>query len=193
MTRPGPPADPAPEPVSSNAETSIETEPLIGYPRHSDAEMVDRARAFLETVRGRRTVRDFAPYPVDPAVIEACVAAAATAPNGANRQPWHFVMVTDPGVKSRIREAAEEEERAFYQSRAPSEWLEALAPLGTDEHKPFLETLTHTPSPMGFLNEILGRPENERPFLLLVVGHPAEDARVPRIQKKSLDEILTRV
>ncbi len=227
--------------MSFDAETSIETEPLTGYPPRSDAEMEDRARAFLEAVRGRRTVRDFAPDPVDPRVIETCVAAAATAPNGANRQPWHFVMVTDPGVKARIREAAEEEERAFYQGRAPSEWLEALAPLGTDEHKPFLETapvliaifaesygvgdeggrrknyyvnesvgiatgilitalhtaglatLTHTPSPMGFLNDILARPENERPFLLLVVGHPAEGARVPRIRKKSLDEILTRV
>jgi nitroreductase len=227
--------------LSSNAETSIETEPLTGYPRRSDAEMEGRSRAFLEAVRGRRTVRDFAPDPVDPGVIEACVAAAATAPNGANRQPWHFVVVTDPAVKTRIREAAEEEERAFYQGRAPSEWLEALAPLGTDEHKPFLETapvliaifaesygvdrdgrrrknyyvtesvgiatgilitalhtaglatLTHTPSPMGFLNEVLGRPDNERPFLLLVVGHPAEGARVPRIRKKSLDEILTRV
>ena len=149
-------------------------------------------------------------------------------------------MVTDPEVKARIRDAAEEEERAFYHQRAPADWLEALAPLGTDENKPFLETapvlvaifaesygvepdgsrrknyyvtesvgiasgmliaglhqaglatLTHTPSPMGFLNEILGRPDNERPFLLLVVGHPAEGARVPRITKKPLDEILTR-
>ena len=203
--------------------------------------MRDRARAFLESVRCRRTVRDFAPDPVDPEVIDACVAAAGTAPNGANRQPWHFVVVTDPAVKARIRAAAEEEERAFYHGRAPSEWLEALKPLGTDEHKPFLETapvliaifaesysrdedgdrqknyyvtesvgiatgilitalhtaglatLTHTPSPMGFLNGILGRPDNERPFLLLVVGHPAEGARVPRIGKKALGQILTRV
>jgi iodotyrosine deiodinase len=185
-------------------------------------------------------VRDFAATPVDLEAVERCVEAAATAPNGANRQPWHFVVVTDPEVKARIREAAEEEERAFYHGRAPSEWLEALSPLGTDEHKPFLETapvlvaifaesygigedgsrrknyyvtesvgiatgiliaglhhaglatLTHTPSPMGFLNEILGRPENERPFLLLVVGHPAEGARVPRIEKKPLHAILSR-
>ena len=156
-------------------------------------------------------------------------------------QPWHFVVVRDPKTKGLIRAAAEEEERAFYRDRAPQEWLEALAPLGTDENKPFLEeapaliaifgerygvakdgrrlkryyvdesvglacglliaalhraglvSLTHTPSPMGFLREILSRPENERPFLLLVVGYPAEDARVPRIQKKSLDEICTWV
>lgn len=202
--------------------------------------MRECARHFLDTLKTRRTVRDFSSKPVDPRTIELCIEAAATAPNGANRQPWHFVMVTDAGVKCRIREAAEEEERAFYRQRAPADWLEALAPLGTDEHKPFLETapvlvaifaesygvepdgsrrknyyvtesvgiaagmliaglhhaglatLTHTPSPMGFLNEILDRPDNERPFLLLVVGHPAEGARVPRITKKPLDEILTR-
>ncbi len=221
-------------------ETSIETIPLTGYPPLTPDEMRERAQRFLETLRTRRTVRDFSPAPVDPEVIERCIEAAATAPNGANRQPWHFVMVSDSDVKARIREAAEEEERAFYHQRAPSDWLEALAPLGTDENKPFLETapvlvaifaesygfeadgtrrknyyvtesvgiasgmliaglhqaglatLTHTPSPMGFLNEILGRPDNERPFLLLVVGHPAEGARVPRITKKPLDEILTR-
>ncbi|MEJ2540076.1 MAG: nitroreductase family protein [Gemmatimonadota bacterium] len=218
----------------------METVPLTGYPERSPQEVRRRAQAFLDTVRTRRTVRDFAATPVDLEAVERCVEAAATAPNGANRQPWHFVVVTDPEVKARIREAAEEEERAFYHGRAPSEWLEALSPLGTDEHKPFLETapvlvaifaesygigedgsrrknyyvtesvgiatgiliaglhhaglatLTHTPSPMGFLNEILGRPENERPFLLLVVGHPAEGARVPRIEKKPLHAILSR-
>jgi nitroreductase len=160
-------------------------------------------------------------------------------PNGANLQPWHFVAIGDADIKRRIRVAAEAEEREFYETRAPADWLEALAPLGTDADKPFLETapwliaifaqpygvlpdgrkrkhyyaqesvgiatgfliaalheaglatLTHTPSPMGFLNEILGRPENERPFLLLVVGHPAPGAEVPRIAKKGLDEIAT--
>ncbi|MDX1392951.1 MAG: nitroreductase family protein [Gemmatimonadota bacterium] len=198
-----------------------------------------RAEAFRDEVRRRRTVRHFSDEPVPPGVVEACLEAAGTAPNGANRQPWHFVVVTDPAVKSRIREAAEDEERDFYENRAPPEWLEALRHLGTDEHKPFLErapvliavfaesyevapdgerhknyyvtesvgiatgilitglhtaglaTLTHTPSPMGFLNDILGRPANERPFLLLVVGYPAEDAHVPDITKKPLEEIAS--
>lgn len=201
--------------------------------------MLDRAHAFYETMRARRTVRDFSDRPVARAVIEACLRAAGTAPNGANRQPWHFVAVSDPAIKRRIREAAEEEERAFYHGRAPDDWLEALAHLGTDEHKPFLErapwliavfaesfealeggekrknyyvtesvgiatgmlitalhhaglaTLTHTPSPMGFLNQILERPSNERPFLLLVVGHAADDATVPDIDKKPLSKIAT--
>lgn len=217
----------------------IETVPLSGYQRRSPDEMVRRAESFLEMLRPRRTVRDFAPDPIPPGVLEACIAAAGTAPNGANRQPWHFVVVTDPALKRRIRDAAEAEERAFYGGRAPRDWLDALAPLGTDAHKPFLETapaliaifaesygvdeegrreknyyvtesvgiatgilvtalhhaglasLTHTPSPMGFLNEILGRPSNERPFLLLVVGYPAPDAVVPRIRKKPLAEIMT--
>lgn len=184
-------------------------------------------------------MRDFSEREVPREIIEQCLLAAGTAPSGANRQPWHFVAVSDPEVKSRIREAAEEEEREFYENRATEEWLEALEPLGTSPEKPFLETapwliavfsesygltsggekvrnyyvresvgiatgmlvtavhhaglvsLTHTPSPMGFLNEILGRPDNERPFLLLVVGFPAEDAEVPDISKKSLDEIAT--
>ncbi|NNF28401.1 MAG: nitroreductase family protein [Gemmatimonadetes bacterium] len=198
-----------------------------------------RAREFLEEMRRRRTVREFSDRPVPREVIEDCLLTAGTAPNGANRQPWHFVVVGDPGVKARIREAAEEEERSFYRERAPADWLEALAPLGTDEDKPFLEqapiliaifgesyqlgadgakqknyyvsesvgiatglliaalhksglaTLTHTPSPMGFLNEVLGRPRNERPFLLLVVGYPADRVHVPDIGKKELDEIAT--
>lgn len=201
--------------------------------------MVARARAFRDEMRRRRTVRDYSPEPVPDEVIDACVEAAGTAPNGANRQPWHFVVVRDPDVKRRIREAAEREEVDFYRHRAPPEWLEALAHLGTDEHKPFLEaapvliaifaeryelrggeklknyyvtesvgiatgilitalhhaglaTLTHTPSPMGFLNDILGRPANERPFLLLVVGYPAEDALVPDITKKPLRDITSR-
>jgi nitroreductase len=201
--------------------------------------MKERAEDFLAMVRTRRTVRDFAPDPVPMDVVERCIEAAGTAPNGANRQPWHFAVITDPGVKRRIREAAEKEERAFYGGRAPQDWLDALAHLGTDEHKPFLETapvliavfaesyaldddgermknyyvaesvgiatgilvtalhasglatLTHTPSPMGFLNEIVQRPRNERPFLLLVVGRPAPGARVPVISKKPLSEITS--
>lgn len=213
---------------------------LTAYPRVEPAEMRERARGFLASLRRRRTVRDFSERPVPRDVIETCLAAAGTAPNGANRQPWHFVVVgKDAELRGRIRAAAEEEERRFYEERAPQEWLEALRPLGTDREKPFLETapwliaifaqsyelrpdgtrarnyyvtesvgiatgmlvtalhhaglatLTHTPSPMGFLNDVLGRPDNERPFLLLVVGHPADDATVPDISKKPLDEITT--
>ena len=215
--------------------------PLTGYRAYSEDEMRRRAAAFCEEMRRRRTVRKFSGRPVPREVIEDCLCAAGTAPSGANLQPWHFVVVSDPAVKRAIREAAEEEERAFYRERAPQAWLDALAPLGTDEHKPFLETapyliaifaqsygklpdgtkvkhyyaqesvgiatgvlitaihhaglasLTHTPSPMRFLNEILGRPENERPFLLLVVGYPAEDARVPVITKKPLEAFVTWV
>ena len=189
----------------------------------------------------RRTVRDFSDRPVSREVIEHCIRAAGTAPNGANLQPWHFVAVSDPAVKREIRIAAEAEEKKFYERRAPKAWLEALAPLGTDWHKPFLEaapwliaifaqpfrvlpggtrtptyyaiesvgiaagmlvtaahwcglvSLTHTPSPMGFLNRILNRPSHEKPFLLLVVGHPATDARVPDISRKSLVEISSFV
>ena len=213
--------------------------PLDQYREYPPEQMLRRASEFREELERRRTVREFSDRPVPRRVVEACLAAAARAPNGANRQPWHFVVVGDPGIKSRIREAAEEEERAFYEERAPEEWLEALEALGTDEHKPFLEeapwliaifaesyalgpdgrklknyyvqesvgiatgilitalhhaglvSLTHTPSPMGFLNDILGRPENERPFLLLVAGYPAAGARVPDIGKKPLGEIVT--
>ena len=190
-------------------------------------------------MRRRRTVRHFADRPVPRAIIEDCVRTAGTAPSGANQQPWHFAIVTDKAIKRQIRLAAEEEEREFYARRATEEWLEALAPLGTDASKPFLETapyliaifaqphsvqsdstttkhyyvresvgiavgfliaalhhaglatLTHTPSPMGFLTEILGRPPHERPFLLLVTGFPADDARVPAITKKSLEEFVS--
>lgn len=200
-----------------------------------------RSRAFHDMMRARRTVRQFSDRPIDREVIEQCLLAAGSAPSGANLQPWQFVVVADPEIKRRIRDGAEQEEREFYAGRAPQEWLEALAPLGTDANKPFLETapyliaifaqsygllpdgrkvknyyvqesvgiatgmlitaihhaglasLTHTPSPMGFLNGILGRPANERPFLLLVVGHPAEDAQVPDIGKKPLGEIATFV
>lgn len=206
--------------------------PLPPRPRLEDEERLHRARAFAAELRTRRTVRAFAPDPVPRQVIEACLDAAGAAPSGANRQPWRFVAISDPALKARIREAAEAEEEAFYRGRAPREWLEALAPLGTDASKPFLEeapwliaifaeswgvgedgerlrnyyvtesvglatgfllaalhhaglaTLTHTPSPMRFLNEVLERPENERPFLLLVVGHPAPSARVPILARK---------
>lgn len=191
-------------------------------------------------IRTRRTVRDFKPDPIPMAAVEAAVAAAGLAPNGANRQPWHFAIVTDPDIKRRIREAAEEEERAFYDGRAPQEWLDALAPLGTDWRKPFLETapalivvfqelyglgpdgartknyyvlesvgiacgfllaalhqagiatLTHTPSPMGFLREILKRPSNEKAAMIVVCGLPTDDARVPAIGKKPFAEIASR-
>jgi iodotyrosine deiodinase len=200
-------------------------------------EMSARAREFLVQARRRRTVRDFSPRPVPRSIIEDCLLTAGTAPSGANLQPWQFVAISDASIKHQIRIEAEREERAFYEHRAPKEWLEALAPLGTDPNKPFLEAapwliaifqqrfgltasgkkvkhyypaesvglatgmliaaihnaglacLTHTPSPMGFLSRILERPKNERPFLLLVVGYPAADAKVPVIGKKSLEEI----
>ena len=203
--------------------------------------MTQRAAAFREQMRRRRTVRYFSDRAVAREIIEDCLLVAGSAPSGANLQPWHFVVISDPAVKRRIRDGAEKEEHEFYTTRAPQEWLDALAPLGTDAHKPFLETapyliaifaqtygllpdgrkvknyyvqesvgiatgmlitalhhaglaaLTHTPSPMGFLNEILGRPAHEKPFLLLVVGYPAADATVPDIGKKSLDEIATFV
>jgi nitroreductase len=201
--------------------------------------MQQRATNFRKEMQRRRTVRHFSDRAVPREIIEECLLTAGTATNGANLQPWHFVVVSDPKVKHEIRAAAEEEEKDFYNRRAPEEWLEALAPLGTDEHKPFLETapyliaifgknhselpdgrkvknyyvnesvgiatgmlitalhnaglvsLTHTPSPMGFLNQLLKVDKDARPFLLLVTGYPAEDAQVPVIQKKSLNEIAT--
>ncbi len=203
----------------------------------ADDELIGRAAAFQAQMACRRTVRDFSDRPVPRSVIEACLLTAGSAPSGANLQPWHFVAVSDPALKHEIRVAAEAEEREFYERRAPSEWLEALAALGTDSDKPFLErapwliaifaqpyrilpdgrklkhyyatesvgiatgflvaaihraglaSLTHTPSPMGFLKELLHRPAHEKPFLLLVVGHPAEGARVPDIERKPLGEI----
>lgn len=213
--------------------------PYSQYVEYPTAEMERRSADFYAELKRRRSVRDFASRPVPRAIIENALRAAGTAPNGANLQPWHFVAVSDPAIKQRIRLAAEAEEREFYERRATTEWLAALTPLGTDANKPFLEiapwliaifaqtsgltpdgrkvkhyyvaesvgiatgflvtalhlaglaTLTHTPSPMGFLNEILGRPEQERPFLLLVVGYPAESVTVPAIQKKDLSEIAT--
>lgn len=211
----------------------------LSFTEYSAEEMKQRATAFREHMQRRRTVRHFSDKSVPREVIEECLITAGTAPSGANLQPWHFVVVSDSKVKQEIRVAAEEEERDFYHRRAPKEWLDALAPLGTDEHKPFLDvapyliaifgknhseltdgrkvknyyvhesvgiatgfliaalhnaglvSLTHTPSPMGFLNDILKRPKDEKPFLLLVTGFPAKDAEVPVITKKPLSEIAT--
>ena len=211
---------------------------FIEYP---EDEMRERADAFYEEINRRRTIREFSDRPVPRDIIDKCLLAAGTAPSGANLQPWQFVVISDPQVKKKIQEAAEVEEREFYNGKAPQEWLDALAPLGTDEHKNFLTiapyliaifaksydllpdgrkvknyyvsesvglasgmlitalhhcglaSLTHTPSPMGFLNEILDRPKNERAMILLVVGYPAEDCEIPTHakQKKPLDEIAT--
>ena len=217
------------------------TIPLDQYREYPVDEMRERLREFYEDIRRRRTVREFSDRPVPRDVIETALEAAGTAPSGANLQPWHFAVVSGPETKKKIRVAAEAEEKEFYEHRASEEWLAALEPLGTDAHKPFLETapyliavflqkfgelpdgrkvkhyyptestglatgilitalhraglatLTHTPSPMKFLNEILGRPKSERPFLLLVVGYPADDARVPDIERKSLDEFVSFV
>ena len=219
--------------------TTARLVPLTTWREYPPDEMRRRAAEFHAELNRRRTVRTFTDRAVPRQLIEDCLRAAGTAPSGANLQPWHFVAVADSAVKSRIRAAAEQEEREFYGGRAPGEWLEALAPLGTDEHKPFLERapwliavfaeryavadsggkapnyyvmesvgiatglliaalhhaglvcLTHTPSPMGFLNEILGRPAAEKPFLLLVVGYPEPDTRVPDIHRKPLDQIAT--
>jgi iodotyrosine deiodinase len=213
--------------------------PLQSYREYPAEEMKQRARAFADDMHRRRSVRHFSNRSVPREIIEDCLRAASAAPSGANRQPWHFVVVSDPQIKGDIRRAAEAEEHDFYTRRAPEEWLEVLRPLGTDQNKPFLETapylivvfeqryavgvdgrkqknyytqesvglatgfliaaihnaglvsLTHTPSPMGFLNEILRRPANERAFLILVVGYPAEDAVVPDIQRKPPGETTT--
>jgi iodotyrosine deiodinase len=213
--------------------------PYTSYIRYPPEEMQKRSQAFRDELIRRRTIRQFSSEPVPREVIENCLLAAGTAPNGANLQPWHFVVVGDPEIKRKIREEAEREEYEFYHRRAPKEWLDALEPFGTDEHKPYLEdapyvivifglkhgilvdgrivknyyvtesvgiatgflisalhhsglaTLTHTPSPMGFLNKTLNRPEHERPFLVLVTGYPDKDASVPVIQKKTIEEIAT--
>ena len=213
-------------------------EPLPGWREYPAAEMEARARAFAAEMQRRRTTRHFSDRPVPRAILEACLEAASTAPSGAHLQPWHFVVVENAAVKRRIREAAERAEQEFY-ATAPVEWLAALAPLGTDAHKPYLETapyliavfaerfgltaegkrrahyyvsesvgiatgfllaalhhsglvaLTHTPSPMGFLSELLERPPNERPMMLVVTGYPAADARVPRLRRKPLRDVVT--
>jgi iodotyrosine deiodinase len=218
--------------------------PLLRYSAEgngSDDEMLGRAQEFYGWMQQRRTIRDFSDRPVPREVIEYCIRTAGTAPSGANLQPWHFVAISDPAAKHEIRVAAEREEQEFYEHRAPKAWLEALAPIGTDSRKPFLETapwliavfaqpfrtladrtrsptyyaiesvgiatgllvtavhscglaaLTHTPSPMGFLNRILGRPSQEKPFVLLVIGHPTQEAVVPDIGRKPLVEISSFV
>jgi nitroreductase len=201
------------------------------------AKQHERSDEFFELLNRRRTVREYSDRDVPLELIEKAIATAGTAPSGANMQPWRFVVVRDKEIKRRIREAAEKEERESYHGRMSEKWLRRLAPLGTDEHKPFLEiapylivvfrinsiteageteptyysqesvgiavgmllaalqniglaTLTHTPSPMKFLQEILGRPKNEIPFVLIPVGYPAEDAKVPDIRRKSLGEIM---
>jgi len=220
--------------------TVLELEPLRSYREYPPGEMRERAEGFHAEMTRRRTVRDFSDRPVDREVIESCLMAAGTAPSGANLQPWHFTVITQAQLKRQIRAAAEIEEKEFYEGRAPAEWLEALAALGTDAHKPFLETapvliavfaqrygllpdgrkvkhyyvpesvgiatgfliaglhrsglatLTHTPSPMNFLNGICGRPAEEKPYLLLVVGYPASGCQVPHAGgvKKPLAEFV---
>jgi len=217
------------------------TKPLKDFREYPVGEMRERLRQFYAEVNRRRSVREFSDRPVPRDIIETALKAAGTAPSGANLQPWHFVVVSGAETKKKIRKAAEDEEKEFYEHRASAEWLAALEPLGTDSNKPFLETapyliavflqkygelpdgrkvkhyypvestglatgilitalhhaglatLTHTPSPMKFLNQILGRPKSERPFLLLVVGYPADDARVPDIGRKPLQEFTSFV
>jgi len=211
----------------------------LDFEEHAPEEMLARARALRAELARRRSVRAFSDRPLPPGLLDECILTAGSAPSGANKQPWTFAVVTDPELKRKIRAAAEEEERRLYSERITEEWRRDLAPLGTDEHKPFLETapalivvfrqlwgesaggrtghyytqesvgiaagmllaalhhaglatLTHTPSPMGFLSEILGRPPNERAFLLIPVGYPAPDCTVPDIGRKSLDEIRVR-
>ena len=213
--------------------------PLSTYQEYPPGEMLERAEEFANDLHRRRTIRDFSARALPAGLIEHCLNAALSAPSGANMQPWHFVVIRDPEVKKQIRVAAEIEEKEFYEHRASAEWLEALQPLGTNEHKPFLEvapcliavfvqkygllpdgrkfkhyyptesvglatgmlisalhraglaSLTHTPSPMKFLNKILGRPKHERPFLLLVAGYPADDAQVPDIKRRDMEESVS--
>ena len=213
--------------------------PLPAYQEYSVDEMLNRSQLFYEDLLRRRSVRNFSNKQVPKKIIDNCISAANTAPSGANKQPWHFVVVSNSLIKKKIRVAAEEEEREFYSTRAPQEWLNALATLGTDSNKPFLESapyliivfsksldtladgtklktyyalestgiatgflinaihnaglvcLTYTPNLMKFLNDILGRPQTEKPFLVLVVGYPAENAMVPDIVKKGLKEVTT--
>jgi len=214
------------------------TRPL-GFSELSEPQMLENSRRIAQQLAKRRTVRDFSDRAVDPEIIDNAVKAAATAPSGANKQPWHFVVISSPEIKSAIREAAEEEERAFYGGRASESWLEDLKQFGTDAEKPFLEmapyliaiflqrnriddegtkhknyympesvgiasgmlltalhssglaTLTHTPSPMGFLSEILQRPNNEKPYLLVVAGYPQKGAQVPDIERKPFEEVCS--
>ncbi len=212
----------------------------LAFERRAESEMLARARAFRAEVARRRSVRHFSSDPVPDELLDECILAAGSAPSGAHRQPWTFVVVRDPALRARLRAAAEEEERRLYEERITDEWRAALEPLGTDASKPFLElapalivvfrhawgtvdgerrtnyytqesvgiasgfllcalhhaglaTLTHTPSPMGFLAELLGRPEHEKPYLLIPVGFPADGALVPDLTRKTLDAIRVRV
>ncbi|MFC4347470.1 nitroreductase family protein [Kordiimonas lipolytica] len=216
--------------------------PLSDFIEYPQDEMRARAQAFYDEIKRRHTVRDFSDRPVPRDIIDNCLRAAGTAPSGANHQPWHFALIGSPDVKAQVREKAEQEERAFYnEGRASDEWLDALSALGTDAHKPYLETapwliaifaqrrggveagmsrknyyvpesvgiatgflisalhhaglatLTHTPKPMNFLNEICGRPADERPYILLVTGYPAEGATIPvhATIKKPLEDIVS--
>lgn len=219
-------------------ETSVQPPMVPLQPMTVPAdEALPRAHSFQQVMAQRRTVREFDSRPVPDGVVECAVRTAATAPSGAHVQPWRFVTLTDPERKRRLRQGAEAEEREFYRRRASQEWLDALAPLGTDEHKPFLETapvvivvfevhkgpetprpyytkesvgiavglllatlhqaglatLTHTPSPMRFLNEVCERPPEERPAYVIPAGYPAPDAQVPDLQRKPLDEVLVRL
>jgi nitroreductase len=213
--------------------------PLPYYSNYTDETILNKSVSFNHMIQQRRTVRDFSNKNVDQTVIENCILAAGSAPSGAHMQPWHFVAINNKAIQKKIRQAAETEEKEFYQHRASEEWLKALEPLGTDTNKPFLEeapwliavfakryginqdgqrfkhyytpesvgiscgmlitalhnsglaTLTHTPSPMGFLKTILKRPENERPYLLIVCGHPAIDAKVPNLKRNTLKDTAT--
>lgn len=212
---------------------------LNNYPKYSDSQLLEISEMFFDKMSNRRSVRTFSSKSIPIEVIKNAIKTASTAPSGANKQPWHFVLVLDTAVKKRIRIAAEKEEKEFYSSKASEEWLNDLEQIDTNEHKPFLEiapylivvfeekyrvnrdgvkrknyytkesvglasgifltalhnvgiaTLTHTPSPMKFLSEILNRPKNETPFLLVVAGYPEEGTMVPNIKRKKLDEILT--
>lgn len=213
----------------------------LNFIKQSESEMIHTSERFYDKIKERRTVRDFSTDAIPDEIIQNAIMSAGTAPSGANMQPWHFSITADPKIKYRIRVEAEKEEREFYEKKAPEEWLEALAPLGTNENKPFLETapvligvflekysedeegrrqknyypsesvgiacgmliaalhfsglatLTHTPSPMKFLNDIFGRPASERAYLLLVVGYPTDSCEVPAITKKSFEDIANFV
>ena len=210
----------------------------LEFQTYSETGMVDRSEQYLQLIKARRTVREFSDKPVPIDIIKNAVKTAVSAPSGANKQPWHFVIVKNQTVKKEIRLAAEKEEKEFYTHRAPNYWLDDLNQFGTDWHKPFLETapylivvfrqryeldkkgqrknyyvnesvgiaagflftalhnaglatLTHTPSPMGFLEKILKRPQNEKAFLLIPVGYPAKDAQVPILVKKSFSDVVS--
>lgn len=212
----------------------------LDFNTYIESEMLNQSRLFLDQMKKRRTVRDFSDKPVPFEIVKNAIRVAASAPSGANKQPWHFTIVQDPAMKKKIRIASEKEEKEFYTHRAPDQWLADLNQFGTDWRKPFLETapylivvfkknydlsgdrkrknyyvnesvgiasgvlltalhhaglatLTHTPSPMGFLGKILNRPENEKAVLLIPVGYPTNDARVPELKKKSFTEISSTI